>query len=45
MIRKIFVPLFVLAVTVVYYRATTRSRNMTLTGIVTTNDVILSSQI
>jgi len=48
MIRKIFVPPFVLAVvavTVVYYKATTRSRNMTLTGIVTTNDVILSSQI
>jgi len=48
MIRKLLVPLFVLAVvvvTVVYYRATTRSRNMTLTGIVTTNDVILSSQI
>jgi len=48
MIRKLLVPLFVLAVvvvTVVYYKATTRSRHMTLTGIVTTNDVILSSQI
>ena len=48
MIRKLLIPLFVLAVvavTVVYYRATTRSRNMTLRGIVTTNDVILSSQI
>ena len=48
MIRKLLVPLFVLAVvvvTVVYYQATTRSRHMTLTGIVTTNDVILSSQI
>ena len=48
MIRKLLVPLFVLAVvvvTVVYYTATTRSRHMTLTGIVTTNDVILSSQI
>jgi len=48
MIRKMIVPLFVLAVvaaTVVYYKATTRARNMTLTGIVTTNDVILSSQI
>jgi multidrug resistance efflux pump len=48
MIRKMIVPLFVLAVvaaTVVYYKATTRSRNLVLTGIVTTNDVILSSQI
>jgi len=48
MIRKLLVPLFVLAVvavTVVYYKATTRARHMTLTGIVTTNDVILSSQI
>jgi multidrug efflux pump subunit AcrA (membrane-fusion protein) len=48
MIRKILVPLLVLAVvvvTVVYYKATTRSRNLVLTGIVTTNDVILSSQI
>lgn len=48
MIRKMIVPLFVLAVvaaTIVYYKATTRSRNLVLTGIVTTNDVILSSQI
>jgi HlyD family secretion protein len=48
MIRKMIVPLFVLAVvaaTVIYYKATTRSRDLVLTGIVTTNDVILSSQI
>jgi len=48
MIRKLFVPLFVLAVvaaTLIYYKAMVRGRDMTLTGIVTTNDVILSSQI
>jgi HlyD family secretion protein len=48
MIRKLLVPLFVLAAVafaLVYYRATGGSRDVTLTGIVTTDDVILSSQI
>ena len=48
MIRKLLVPLFVLAAVafaLVYYKATGASRDMTLTGVVTTDDVILSSQI
>jgi multidrug resistance efflux pump len=48
MIRKILLPVLALAAvsaTVVYYKATLRPRGVILTGIVTTNDVIVSSQI
>jgi HlyD family secretion protein len=48
MMRKLLVPLFVLAAVafaVVYYKATGGSGDTTLTGVVTTDDVILSSQI
>jgi HlyD family secretion protein len=46
--RKIIIPaliLLVLAVSVAYYTATTKPRSMVITGIVTTNDVIVSAQI
>jgi len=46
--RKILIPLLILvlaAASVAYYKAVTRPRGMTLTGIVTTHDVILSSEI
>jgi len=46
--RKILLPLLIIvlaAASVAYYKATTRPRAMTLTGIVTTHDVILSSEI
>ncbi len=48
MIRKILLPLLVLVVLgggVVYYKAVTRPRPLVLTGIVTTHDVFVSSQI
>jgi len=37
--------LLVLAATVAYYTATTKPHSMVITGIVTTNDVIVSAQI
>ena len=46
--RKILIPaliLLVLAGSVAYYTATTKPHNMVITGIVTTNDVIVSAQI
>ncbi len=46
--RKILIPaliLLVLAGSVAYYRGTTRPHSMVITGIVTTNDVIVSAQI
>ena len=46
--RKILIPaliLLVVAGSVVYYRATIKPHSMVITGIVTTNDVIVSAQI
>jgi HlyD family secretion protein len=46
--RKILLPVFILVIaagSVAYYKVTTRPRSLVLTGIVTTNDVIVSSQI
>ena len=48
MTRKILIPaliLLVLAGSVAYYRATTKPHSLVITGIVTTNDVIVSAQI
>ena len=46
--RKILIPaliLLVLGASVAYYRATTKAQNLVITGIVTTNDVLVSAQI
>src|SRR5271157_4826612 len=46
--RKILIPaliLLVLAGSVAYYRATSKPHSMVITGIVTTNDVVVSAQI
>jgi len=48
MMRKILVPLVLLAVAgggLIYYRATMRPQGMVLTGVVTTDDVVVSSQV
>jgi len=46
--RKILIPVLILLVvagSVAYYRATTKPHSLVITGIVTTNDVIVSAQI
>ena len=46
--RKVLIPVLILlalAGSVAYYRATTKPQDMVMTGIVTTNDVIVSAQI